>query len=48
LTVVQSARSDNAFIIGAAGNIDNDPEVDEWTINDQRILVNQYDDVTRP
>jgi type IV pilus assembly protein PilA len=48
LTVVQSARTDNSFIIGAAGNIDNDPEVDEWTINDQRSLVNQYDDVTRP
>ncbi|MBW6503899.1 prepilin-type N-terminal cleavage/methylation domain-containing protein [bacterium] len=47
LTVVQSARSDNAFIIGAAGNIDNDPTVDEWTINDQRSLVNQADDVVK-
>jgi hypothetical protein len=48
LTIVQSARSDNAFVIGAAGNIDNDPTVDEWTINDQRALVNTADDVVLP
>jgi hypothetical protein len=31
----------------AAGNIDNDPTIDEWTINDQRSLVNVVDDVVQ-
>jgi type IV pilus assembly protein PilA len=38
-------RNDNVFLIAAAGNIDNDPTVDEWHINDQRSLVNLVDDV---
>jgi len=38
-------RNDNVFLIVAAGNIDNDPTIDEWTINDQRSLVNVVDDV---
>jgi type IV pilus assembly protein PilA len=39
------ARTDNNFLISAAGQIDNDPTIDEWTINDQRSLVNTTDDV---
>jgi type IV pilus assembly protein PilA len=45
LTHATPARSDNAFLIGAAGNIDNDPVIDEWTITDQRVLLNVWDDV---
>jgi len=45
LTHATPARTDNNFLIGAAGNIDNDPAIDEWTINDQRTLVNVFDDV---
>jgi type IV pilus assembly protein PilA len=42
-------RNDNTFLIAAAGNIDTDTTViDEWTINDQRALVNVVDDVVLP
>ena len=42
-------RSDNGFLVVAVGNIDNDPTVDEWTINDQRALSNTvgHDDVVQ-
>jgi type IV pilus assembly protein PilA len=46
MTLATPARTDNVFLIGAAGNIDNDnPPVDQWTINDQRLLANVLDDV---
>jgi type IV pilus assembly protein PilA len=35
----------NSFWAGAVGNIDNDPGLDEWTINDNNSLVNQANDV---
>jgi type IV pilus assembly protein PilA len=48
MTLATPARTDNTFLIGAAGNIDNDnPPVDQWTINDVRALVNVLDDVTQ-
>ena len=40
-------RTDNVFTIPADGNIDNDGTVDEWTINDQRALINTHDDVVQ-
>jgi type IV pilus assembly protein PilA len=46
MTAATPARTDNTFLIGAAGNIDNDnPPVDQWTINQDRELVNVLDDV---
>jgi type IV pilus assembly protein PilA len=46
-TGVTPARmvTDNSFIAGAVGNVDNDPAVDEWTINDNNSLVNTANDV---
>ena len=41
-----SARSDNAFLIEAAGNIDQDSFEDAWSINQDRNLLNVADDVT--
>jgi hypothetical protein len=38
-------RNDNTFTVGAAGQIDNDPTIDEWTMTDQRQLTNLTDDV---
>jgi type IV pilus assembly protein PilA len=39
-------RNDNAFLAVAVGNIDNDnPPLDEWTINETRTLLNTNDDV---
>ncbi len=37
------------FTAGAQGNIDSDPSpaLDAWVINDQRNLLNTYDDVVR-
>jgi type IV pilus assembly protein PilA len=42
-------RNDNTFLVGAAGQIDNDPTLDWWTIGDQRQLVNVagHDDVVQ-
>jgi type IV pilus assembly protein PilA len=43
-----SVRTDNAFLVVAAGNIDTETNIiDEWTINELRQLVNVLDDVTR-
>ncbi|MBP2669704.1 MAG: pilA [Deltaproteobacteria bacterium] len=38
-------RTDNVFLVAAAGQIDNDPTIDEWTMNEVRSLVNLVDDV---
>jgi type IV pilus assembly protein PilA len=35
----------NSFWAGAVGNIDNDGDLDEWTINDNNSLINQFNDV---
>jgi len=35
----------NSFLAGAVGNIDNDADKDEWTINDNNALVNTFNDV---
>ncbi len=35
----------NSFLAGAVGNIDNDPALDEWSINDNNALVNRFNDV---
>jgi type IV pilus assembly protein PilA len=40
-----ASRTDNTFLIAAAGNVDNDGSIDEWTINHDRALVNVVDDV---
>lgn len=37
--------TDNNFVAGAIGNIDNDPDFDEWTINDNNVLSNDFNDV---
>jgi type IV pilus assembly protein PilA len=39
------AVNDNNFTAGAAGNIDNDPDLDTWIINDNNILTNSNNDV---
>jgi type IV pilus assembly protein PilA len=36
-----------AFTAGAAGNIDTDPVLDTWTMNEVRTLVNRTDDVVQ-
>ena len=33
------------FTAGAIGNIDGDPSCDQWSINDLKMLVNNYNDV---
>jgi len=35
----------DSFTIGACGNIDSDPTIDEWTIDDSGYLRNVVDDV---
>jgi len=40
-----AARTDNTFVIQAVGQIDTDAYLDEWTINDVRVLNNLRDDV---
>ncbi len=40
-----AAVTTGGFTAGAIGNIDGDPTCDEWTINDQRLLVNNNNDV---
>jgi type IV pilus assembly protein PilA len=37
--------ADNNFIAGAFGNVDNDPTLDAWSVNDNNILTNELDDV---
>ena len=41
------AAGANAFTVGAQGNVDNDPSPsqDAWVINEQRNLLNTFDDV---
>jgi type IV pilus assembly protein PilA len=41
-----STRSDNTFVIEAAGNIDTDAYEDVWQMDEQRVLANTADDVT--
>lgn len=41
-----SARSDNTFLIEAAGNIDTDTTEDVWSMQNTRALTNVTDDVT--
>jgi hypothetical protein len=36
------------FLAAAAGNIDTDATLDEWTMNQDRVLSNVADDVTLP
>ena len=38
-------RNDNSFLVGALGQVDNDPTLDTWTMNDVRALTNTVDDV---
>ena len=40
------AASPMGFTAAAKGNIDGDIACDEWTINDQRLIVNSKNDVT--
>ena len=40
-----AALTTGGFTAGAIGNIDGDPTCDEWTINDQRLLINNNNDV---
>ena len=46
--ITAAARSDNAFLVTAVGNIDTDATIDEWTMNQARILTNTltHNDVT--
>jgi hypothetical protein len=37
--------TDNGFTAGAVGNIDNDPDLDRWQINDNNALTNASNDV---
>jgi type IV pilus assembly protein PilA len=41
------AASTSGFTTGAKGNIDGDVACDEWTMNDQRTLTNNYNDVAQ-
>jgi len=36
----------NAFTIAACGNVDNDSYVDEWTLNDLKVIKNNCNDVS--
>ncbi len=39
--------TDNTFIAGAWGNIDNHPTLDSWSVTDNNVLANEFDDVAR-
>jgi type IV pilus assembly protein PilA len=41
-----AAGAGGGFTAGAIGNIDGDSTCDEWTMNDQRALVNNNNDVS--
>jgi len=43
-----SARTDNTFLIQAAGNIDSDGTADVWSMDQDKNLLNVADDVTIP
>ena len=45
--ILASARTDNTFMVTATGQIDSDVTLDEWNINEQRVLTNNSDDVTQ-
>jgi len=45
--VTTAARTDNTFVIVAAGQVDTDATLDEWTMTEARILTNTRDDVTQ-
>ena len=36
--------TDQAFTVGASGNVDNDDDIDQWQMNDAKNLVNTYPD----
>ncbi len=40
-----SATTPMGFTAGAQGNVDTDALLDQWTMNDGRVLVNTVDDV---
>ena len=40
------AHNHTSFTAQATGNIDTDPTIDTWTINENRNLVNSSNDVT--
>ncbi len=42
---ISQTVSDNNFMAAAAANIDNDPALDQWTINDNNVLANTFSDV---
>jgi type IV pilus assembly protein PilA len=44
--VTTAVRTDNTFLIAAAGQVDTDATLDEWTMTELRILTNTQDDVT--
>lgn len=37
--------SDTGFTCAAVGNIDNDPALDFWLVNDQRVFINEPSDL---
>jgi len=44
-TITVHAGNTPGFTANARGNIDNDPTIDHWTLNEQRILSNITNDV---
>lgn len=44
---IQPEVSDTGFTVIAAGNIDNDPTLDVWSINDRKLLTNLVNDYDR-
>ena len=42
-----NVRTDNTFLVAAAGNVDTDATLDEWTMTETRVLKNTQDDVTQ-
>ncbi|MBI2368866.1 MAG: prepilin-type N-terminal cleavage/methylation domain-containing protein [Deltaproteobacteria bacterium] len=41
------AASSTSFTAGASANLDADPTIDQWTYNNQRVLVNVVNDATQ-
>jgi type IV pilus assembly protein PilA len=46
LPPIATKATKDSFTVAACANIDNDPFIDEWTINDKGELINAMDDVT--
>jgi type IV pilus assembly protein PilA len=42
---ISQTVSDNNFTAAAAANIDNDSDLDSWTITDNNVLTNTFSDV---